>query len=136
MGSRSHASCVDYGPGSADISLRAGSLALRIGEWPGPEGATPAHLLAAAVAASTSRRVRACADRCGIQLDRIEVDVTHETEGGENVFTRLLILEGSASAEERETLIGAARECPVARMLEQGSLVISLYGGWIDAAAA
>ncbi|MGR3713809.1 MAG: bifunctional alpha/beta hydrolase/OsmC family protein [Shimia sp.] len=98
-------------------------------------GMTPYGFLAAGLGACTSMTIRMYARRKGLALDHVWVDVSHdklhikdaEAPRGDKVdtFKRVIHLTGDLSDEEKERLIEVADKCPVHRMLERTSKVIT-----------
>jgi putative redox protein len=91
-------------------------------------GMPPFDLLASALGACTSMTLRLYAQRKGLALTRIEVDVTHEkdmsaTDGRPDHFHRTIRLEGELSDDQRARLHEIADKCPVHRTLEAGSRI-------------
>lgn len=100
-------------------------------------GPTPYDLLASALATCTSMTLRMYADRKKIKLDSITTEVRHakvhqedcetcETSSSKiDQFTRVIQLEGSLSAEQRQRMLEIADRCPVHRTLESSSKILS-----------
>lgn len=93
-------------------------------------GPTPYDLLGMALGACTAMTVRMYADRKGLPLSGVEVDVTHTSvhaadcarcetqEGRVSRLSRTLRFEGDLDAEQTARLAEIADRCPVHRTLE------------------
>jgi putative redox protein len=106
-------------------------------------GPGPYDLLAAALGTCTSMTVRMYADRKGVPVDRVKVEVAHgkvhaddcvecaETEkladrrGMIDRFERVLTLDGDLDDGQRERLLAIADRCPVHRTLESSSAIVT-----------
>jgi uncharacterized OsmC-like protein/alpha/beta superfamily hydrolase len=107
-------------------------------------GPSPYDLLGAALGACTSMTMRLYADRKGLPLDRITVEIDHgkvhlsdcsdcidadgsamaPASGMVDRFERVITLEGSSlSPEQRARLLAIADKCPVHRTLEASSVI-------------
>ncbi len=99
-------------------------------------GPNPYELLAAALGGCTSMTLRMYAERKGIPLERVEVEVHHETTHCSDCtqtadgrtpqidrWTRHLHLTGDLTDEQRASLVKIADKCPVHRTLERSSVV-------------
>ena len=99
-------------------------------------GPSPYDLLAASLGACTSMTLRMYANRKGLPLDRVIVQVEHSKEHGDDCaacvetgrpmidrFDRRLRLEGDLTEAERAALVGIADKCPVHRTLSQTSTI-------------
>ncbi|HSL58396.1 MAG TPA: bifunctional alpha/beta hydrolase/OsmC family protein [Acidimicrobiales bacterium] len=97
-------------------------------------GPSPYDLLGAALGACTSMTLRLYADRKGLPLDRVRVEVRHRTAHAEDCeacvrgdgraidhFERTLHLEGDLDDDARAALARIADRCPVHRTLERSS---------------
>ncbi|MCT7377993.1 bifunctional alpha/beta hydrolase/OsmC family protein [Chelativorans salis] len=97
-------------------------------------GPSPYDFLSIALGACTSMTLRMYADRKGLSLGRVSVDVSHakmhardcaectdeERDGGARIdrFERVISVEGKISQELRDKLAEIAGKCPVHRTLE------------------
>ncbi len=101
-------------------------------------GPSPYDLLAAALGTCTTMTLRMYADRKGLEVSRVSVEVAHdkvhasevsevaaERSGGRPVdrFTRTITIEGDLDAPTRQRLAEIADRCPVHRTLEQSSVI-------------
>ena len=84
------------------------------GEDSGPE---PHDILAAALAACTALTVTMYANRKGMQLRDIRVDISHGQHEGGYRFQRRIEYIGELSIDERERLTEIANKCPVHKTL-------------------
>jgi len=98
-------------------------------------GPTPYGFLVAGLGACTSMTIRIYADRKGIPLEGIRIELHHdkihvadcetcETGTGRiDRITRKVFLTGSLSPEHRNKILEIADKCPVHRTLHSGVLV-------------
>lgn len=81
-------------------------------------GPMPTELLASSLGACTSITIRMYADRKEYPLDSVEVHVTIDKRAAEDhKFTRVVVLSGNLSTEQRERLLSVANACPVHKIL-------------------
>ncbi|MCW7479863.1 OsmC family protein [Leptospira kanakyensis] len=81
-------------------------------------GPMPTELLASSLGACTSITVRMYADKKEYPLDSVEVHVTIDKRSAEDhKFTRVVVLSGNLSTEQRERLLAVANACPVHKLL-------------------
>jgi uncharacterized OsmC-like protein/alpha-beta hydrolase superfamily lysophospholipase len=104
-------------------------------------GPGPYDFLATALGACTSMTLRMYADRKGLPVDRVTVEVAHDkvhaddmaedtadrpTTGGKiDQFTRVLHVTGDLDDDSRDRLRQIADRCPVHRTLEQASRIVT-----------
>jgi putative redox protein len=101
-------------------------------------GPSPYDLLAAALGACTSMTVRGFAERRGIALDRVTVEVDHGrvhahdceacTEGHApmiDTFECRIQLDGEIGPADRARLLTIANRCPVHRTLAASSTIVT-----------
>lgn len=101
-------------------------------------GPSPYDLMAAALGTCTTMTLRMYADRKGLDVTRVSVEVSHdkvhasevsetvaERSGGRPVdrFTRTISIEGDLDAATIERMVEIADRCPVHRTLEQSSVI-------------
>lgn len=84
------------------------------GDASGPE---PHDLLAASLGACTAITVAMYARRKNMDLQDIDVRVTHSQQDGVYVLERHITYVGNLSAEDRERLTDIANKCPVHKTL-------------------
>jgi putative redox protein len=84
------------------------------------DGPTPQELLAASLAACTAITLEMYAQRKGWALGPVEVECEYATpdRGAPTVFTLLIRLPASCTAEQVDRLRAIAARCPVHRTLE------------------
>ncbi len=101
-------------------------------------GPSPYDFLSVALGACTSMTLRLYADRKGLALERVRVDVAHEKihakdceecaegrEGRVDRFERTLTVDGDLTEEARQRLVEIADKCPVHKTLEQNSVIVT-----------
>lgn len=78
-------------------------------------GLNPGELLAASLAACTSITLRMYADRKGMPLTGLQVQVSTEkdAENGRTLIRRNIELQGELSDEQRQRLLQIADKCPI-----------------------
>ena len=80
-------------------------------------GPAPHEFLLAALGACTSMTVKMYADRKGWPLERVEVKLTMEGQGGAHTIHRRVHLQGPLDEEQRARLLEIAGKCPVHKTL-------------------
>lgn len=98
-------------------------------------GMSPYGFVSAGLGACTSMTIRMYARRKGWPLDSVSVDITHNKVHAQDAdtavspridrFTRVIRLQGSLSADQRQRLLEIADKCPVHRTLEAGAKVVT-----------
>lgn len=86
------------------------------------EGPDPHEIYDAALGACKALTVLWLAQRKGMALEDIEVVVTRDDSDERKGIYRLrttLMLSGDLSPEERETLLAAAKKCPVHKLMSE-----------------
>jgi putative redox protein len=88
-------------------------------------GPGPFDLMASALGACTAMTIRAYAQRKGLNIDRVQVNVVHirPTLDSKDVFERTIHIEGNLAPDVREKLLQIADLCPVGKTLLRGSVV-------------
>lgn len=137
-----HVRVMETGEGRFQNAVQAGRHRLFADE---PEsvggldtGPSPYDFLSIALGACTAMTLRMYADRKGLAVGRISVDVSHakvhmedcidcsdELKGKGRIdrFSRVISVEGEISDEIRDKLVDIAGKCPVHRTLERSSQV-------------
>src|ERR1700743_127109 len=77
-------------------------------------GPGPFDLLASALGACTAMTIRAYAERKGLKIDRVQVNVVHVRPSldSKDVFERTIHVEGHLEPDVRDKLLQAANLCP------------------------
>ncbi|MBV8958344.1 MAG: OsmC family protein [Actinobacteria bacterium] len=100
-------------------------------------GPNPYDLLLGALGACTSMTLRLFADRRGIPLERVSIELRHDRvhiedcdpAAGENCrierINRVITLEGDLTDEQRTTLLQVADRCPVHRTLHVAKEIVT-----------
>jgi putative redox protein len=88
-------------------------------------GPGPFDLMASALGACTAMTIRAYAQRRGLKIDRVQVNVVHMRPSldSQDVFERTIHIDGDLAPEVRETLLQVADLCPVGKTLSRGSRI-------------
>ena len=82
-------------------------------------GPAPYDTLLAALGECTAMTVRWYALQQKWPLEKVEVSLTYQKEGRQDIFEKAITLHGDAlTAEQRAKLIDVAAKCPVQRTLE------------------
>jgi putative redox protein len=86
-------------------------------------GPGPFDLMASALGACTAMTIRAYAQRKGLKIDRVQVNVVHMRPSLESrdVFERTIHINGHLEFGLREKLLQVADLCPVGRTLSRGA---------------
>ena len=97
------------------------------------KGMSPYGFMAASLGACTSMTLRMYANRKGLALDKVSVDVTHDkvhaqdanthSDARVDLFVRTITLIGDLTGQERTKLLEIADKCPVHRTLESSALI-------------
>jgi putative redox protein len=88
-------------------------------------GPNPYDLLKAALGACTSMTLRMYAERKGLPLSRIAVAVGHSKLEGQDVFTRVITLNGAIDQAMRQRMLEIANRCPVHKTLSGNARIDS-----------
>jgi putative redox protein len=88
-------------------------------------GPGPFDLMASALGACTAMTIRAYAQRKGLRIDRVQVNVAHlrPSLGSPDVFERTIHIEDNLDPATREKLLQIADLCPVGKTLARGSII-------------
>jgi putative redox protein len=132
MVKQSHASAADTGHGGLQLLIEAGPARF-VADEPVSEGGldlgpTPHDLVCAGLSACTAMTMRLYAKRKGWALGVVHVSVTHSRHASETPadrFERTIEFAGDLDDAQRARLLEIAEKCPVHRMLEAGSKVIT-----------
>jgi putative redox protein len=93
-------------------------------------GADPYELLLAALGTCTAMTIRMYANRKGLRLNRVSVQLRHvQRAAGSDIkdrFERVISLDGELSTEERRHLLTIAERCPISQTLKRSSNITSL----------
>ena len=86
-------------------------------------GPAPFDFVMAGLGACTSMTLRMYAERKGLPLEKVEVELHHhkrDTEtGSRDCIERKITLTGALTVEQRQRLLEIANKCPVHRALSQ-----------------
>ncbi|MDY6971200.1 MAG: OsmC family protein [Thermodesulfobacteriota bacterium] len=105
------------------------------------EGPDPYDFLLAGLGGCTAMTILSYARRKDMPLEGIQIKLTHEKvhaadcescmtrEGKLDQITKTIYFQGQLSDEEKETLMGIARRCPVHKTLTTENIVIDRLGG-------
>lgn len=88
-------------------------------------GPGPFDLMASALGACTAMTVRSYANRKGLKIDRVQVNVVHMRPSldSKDVFERTIHIEADLEPDVREKLLQVADLCPVGKTLSRGAIV-------------
>ncbi len=89
------------------------------------KGFAPKGLLMASLASCVAITLRMYADRKQLPIEKIEVEVTIDTENGETVFFEEITCTGQLTDEQKIRLEDIASKCPVSKILTVGHEVRS-----------
>jgi putative redox protein len=83
------------------------------------EGFSPSELFIASLGACTSATVRMYADRKGMNLNEVKIDLTMERDEENNItnITRNIEFVGNLTEQEKERLIQIANKCPIHKVM-------------------
>jgi putative redox protein len=86
-------------------------------------GPGPFDLMASALGACTAMTIRAYAQRKGLKIDRVQVNVIHVRPSldSRDLFERTIHIESDLEPCVRETLLQIADLCPVGKTLSRGA---------------
>jgi putative redox protein len=94
----------------------------------GDAGPAPFELIMAGLGACTAITLRMYAERKGLALRRVSVELERDKVGGDGAprdrIVRTITLEGDLSAEQRARLLEIAGKCPTARALGQPLVLV------------
>lgn len=122
----SHLTVSENGAGRYQQTVRSGRHELKADEpvAAGGEdaGLAPYDFLLAALGACTSMTLRMYAERKGLPLTRVQVDLRHEKirtadQPPVDHIERMITLEGDLTPEQRQRMLEIANKCPVYRTL-------------------
>lgn len=82
-------------------------------------GPDPHDFFDAALAACTAMTVLMVAQRKGMPLDDVQVQISRDEDAEHYRMTRQLRLVGDLDAEQRSYLLGIANKCPIHRVLHK-----------------
>lgn len=97
------------------------------GQGTGPD---PFELVLAGLGACTAMTLRMYADRKGLKLDRVRVELRHvrratQSAGLVDRFERVIELEGDLDTDARQRLLEIADRCPVSQTLKRSSEIVT-----------
>jgi putative redox protein len=128
----SNASATDSGHGGLQLLIEAGPARF-VADEPVSEGGldlgpTPHDLVCAGLSACTAMTMRLYAKRKGWVLGVVQVSVTHSRHASETPadrFERTIEFAGDLDDTQRARLLEIAGKCPVHRMIEAGSAIVT-----------
>ncbi len=88
-------------------------------------GFAPKGLLMGALASCVAITLRMYVDRKKWEVEKIEVDVTSDSENGQTIFLEEITCTGNLTVEQKIRLEEIASKCPVGKILAVGSEVRS-----------
>ena len=134
----SHLTVSENGAGRYQQTIRAGRHEL-IADEPvsaggDDAGLAPYDFLMAALGACTSMTLRMYAERKGLVLTRVHVDLRHEKisipeQKPVDRIERVITLEGDLTPEQRQRLLKIANKCPMYRTLTSNIQIESTIAG-------
>lgn len=87
-------------------------------------GPAPYDLLLASLGECTAMTIRWFANQQAWPLDHVQVSVTHEKQGKQDVFTKQIIIKGNGlSDEQRQKLHDVGAKCPVHKTLASDVII-------------
>lgn len=88
-------------------------------------GFAPKGLLMASLASCVAITLRMYVDRKQWEVEKIEVDISIDTENGEIVFLEEITCTGNLTEDQKARLAQIASKCPVSKILSAGSEIRS-----------
>lgn len=93
-------------------------------------GPDPFELVLAGLGACTAMTLRMYAERKGLKLDKVRVELRHvrratPSAGLVDRFERVIALEGDLDSDARQRLLEIAERCPVSQTLQRSSEIVT-----------